>query len=109
MMKKMVEQWHLETRGCLDTSSFKDKIIAKIEKNRAGSRKVAKEKRKPGVEGTHGCACKVARPCHHHHGLAVLGSAWSRSLASRTPRFVLVLVCVLCLCWVILGVFCYLF
>jgi len=33
-MKKMVEQWNLETRGCPDTSSFKGKFTAQIEKLR---------------------------------------------------------------------------
>ena len=67
MIKKMVEQRNLETRGCPDTSFFKDNTAAKIEKNRARSRKAAKEKRKLGAEGMHDLMCQAARPyCHHH-------------------------------------------
>jgi len=32
MMKKMVEQWNLETKGCPNTSSFKGKFTAQSEK-----------------------------------------------------------------------------
>ena len=43
-----------------------------------------------------------------HHGQTVVVVVPGVSPASRTLRCVLVLVRMLCLCWVILGFFCYL-
>ena len=51
MMKKMVEQWNLQTRGCPDTYFFKDNTAAKIEKNRARSQEAAKESKQLGGQG----------------------------------------------------------
>jgi len=55
MMKKMVEQWNLEIRGCLDTSSFKGKSTGQTEKPR-GKTKGHEEKRKLRAGGMqHSC------------------------------------------------------
>jgi len=54
MMKKMVEQWNLETRGCPDTSSFKGKFTAQTEKLRGKMK---------GHKGKY----KIAWQCIHHH------------------------------------------
>ena len=51
MMKKMVKQWNIETRGCPDTSSFKRKFTTQTEKPR-GKTKGHEGKRKSGAGGS---------------------------------------------------------
>ena len=93
---------------------FNAKQQQKSKKNHEGNQKAAKESKQPRAEGrTAACPRQHNRASTttgrgEHHEQTVVALAWSCTPASRTLCFVLVLVRVLCLCWVILSIFCYL-
>jgi len=90
-MKKNGEKkrgWNESGLLCSQIPAFKQENMQEAEKPQ---RKTTNRQHR----GTHGSASQTARSCHPHHGLPMVVAVPSVSPASRTLRFVLVLIRVL--------------